>query len=214
MKLLSTILIVSGFAVVSQYFQFEQPLSKDTKNIEKQFRSKQFKLKSKIYVADDFFPDAGTFELEQPLVFVRTDKNFHVQPEVKYYFTPDDTVRLITHSWDTKAVSKNINYDEDFSKAKQEDINQWNSKYDNLFKEISGTLGTPINGTGELETKTRSGYGDWKERNSKWKSNGCTTELKMIWTEQDIKVSNSMRLVPTFRIRTKTYWNEKGDNNR
>lgn len=207
MKLLSTILIVSGFAIASQYFLFEQPLSKDIKSIEKQFGSKQFKLKSKIYVADNFFPDAGTFELEQPLVFIRTDKNFHVQPEVKYYFTPDDTVRLITHSWDTKAVSKNIKYNENFTEAKKQDIQQWSSKYDNLIEEISSTLGTATAGTGKLETKKRSGNGDWKERNLKWKSNGCTTELKMIWTEQDIKLSGKARLVPTFRIRTKTYWN-------
>lgn len=207
MKLLSTILILFGFAFTSQYFQFEQPLLKDIKSIEKQFESKQFKLKSKIYIGDDFFPNAATFELEQPLVFIRTDKNFHVQPEVKYYFTSEDTVRLITHSWDTKGVSKNIDYKEDFSKSKEQDIEQWNRKFELLQNEISADMGTPIEGTGELETKSRSGYGDWKERNVKWKSNGCTTELKMIWTKQDIQLPEGPRLVPTFRIQTKTYWN-------
>ena len=189
------------------YFQFEQPLKANVKRIEKQFGSKQFKLKSKVHVSADFFPDAGSFELEQPLVYIRTDKEFHVQPEVKYYFTPDDTVRLITHSWDTKGVSKNINYNEDFSKSKEQDINQWSNKFDQIQKEIAAELGTPIEGTGKLETKSKSGYGDWKEKNMKWRSNGCTTELKMIWTEQDIKLPSGPRLVPTFRIRTKTYWN-------
>lgn len=191
----------------SNYFQFEQPIKSDIKGIEKEFGSKKFKLKSKIFLADDFFPKAGTYDIEQPLVYVRTDKEFHVQPEVNYYFTPDDSVRLITHSWDTKAVSKNINYNQDFSKSKEQDIEQWNSKFDQLMSEITSELGEPTEGTGELETKSRSGYGNWKERNAKWSSSGCTTELKMIWTEQDMKLSEGVRLVPTFRIRTKTYWN-------
>ena len=213
MKLLTTILIITGFAFASQYFQFEQPLAKNIKSIEKKFGSKKFKLKSKIYISDDFFPDAGRFKLEQPLVFIRKDENFHIQSEVQYFFTSDDTVRLITHSWDTKAISNKIRYNKDFSKTKKEEIEQWNLKYDNLTKELSDALGKPANGTGKSELKTSSGYGDWKERNLKWISHGCTTELKMIWSEQNIKISNSVRLVPTFRIRIKIYWNEKGDNN-
>jgi|TARA_R110000744_G_C19148807_1_gene539187 hypothetical protein len=207
MKALTIITILLTVVTASSYFQFEQPLKTNIDGIEKQFKSKQFKLKSKIYVSDDFFPDAGSFDLEQPLVYIRMDKEFHVQPEVKYYFTPDDTIRLISHSWDTKSVSKNLNYNEDFSKSKEQDINQWNAKFDQLQGQISTSLGASIEGNGELETKSRSGYGDWKERNIKWKSNGCTTELKMVWTEQDIQLSGGPRLVPTFRIRTKTYWN-------
>ena len=207
MKFLTAITIFLTLLNGANYFQFEQPMKANVKSIEKQFGSKQFKLKSKVYVSDDFFPNAGTFELDQPLVYIRTDKKFHVQPEVKYYFTPDDTVRLITHSWDTKGVSKNINYNQDFSKSKNQDIEQWNSKFDQLLNEITTELGTPIEGTGELEDKSRSGYGNWKERNIKWHSNGCTTELKMIWTEQNVQLPGGPRLVPTFRIRSKTYWN-------
>ena len=207
MKTLITIItfltLLNGF----KYFQLEQPLKANIKSIEKKFGSKLFKLKSKVYVSDDYFPDAGSFELEQPLVYIRTDKQFHVQPEVKYYFTPDDTVRLITHSWDIKGVSKNINYNQDFSKSKEQDIEQWNSKFDQLQGEITSELGTPTEGTGKLESKSRSGYGNWKERNIKWHSNGCTTELKMIWTEQVVQLPEGPRLVPTFRIRSKTYWN-------
>lgn len=153
----------------STYFQFEQPMKSDIRRIEKQFESEQYKLKSTVFLADDFFPNAGTYDLEQPLVYVRTDKRFHVQPEVKYYFTPDDTVRLITHSWDTKGVSKNINYNQDFSKSKKQDIEQWNSKFNQLqadiTSDITSELGTPTEGTGELESKSKSGYGVWKERN-------------------------------------------------
>lgn len=206
MKLLTATI----FAIIftgSTYFEFEQPLKSDIKEIEKQFESKQFKLKSKVFLADDFFPNAGTFDIDQPLVYLRTDDKFHVQPEVKYYFTPDDTVRLITHSWDTKGVSKNINYNQDFSKSKEQDIEQWNSKFSQLQAMITSELGTPIEGTGELESKSKSEYGVWKERNLKWKANGCTTELKMIWTEQYTQLSEGVRLVPTFRIRSKTYWN-------
>ena len=206
MKLLTAIILVFPL-IGSTYFQFEQPLKSDIKGIEKQFGSKHFKLKSKVFLADDFFPNAGTFDIDQPLVYIRTDDRFHVQPEVTYYFTPDDTVRLITHSWDTKAVSKNINYNQDFSKSKEQDIEQWNSKFDQLQNEITSELGVPIEGTSELETKSRSGYGNWKERNLTWSAKGCTTELKMIWTEQDMKMSEGVRLVPTFRIRSKTYWN-------
>lgn len=207
MKVIMTIATFLILLNEPNYFQFEQPMRTEIKAIEKPFGSKLFKLKSKIYVSDDFFPGAGSFKLEQPLVYIRKDREFHVRPEVKYYFTPGDTVRLITHSWDTKGVSKNINYDQDFSKSTELDIKQWNLKFDQLKKEISTCLGMPIEGTGELETKSRSGYGNWKERNVKWKANGCTTELKMIWTEQDIQLPGGPRLVPTFRIRTKTYWN-------
>lgn len=206
MKLL-TISIFFVLLTDLNYFQFEQPMKSDVRGIEKQFGSEQFRPKSMVFLADDFFPNAGTYDLEQPLVFVRTDRQFHVQPEVKYYFTPDDTVRLITHSWDTKGVSKNINYNQDFSKSKKEDIEQWNSKFDQLHDEITSKLGTPTEGTGELESRSKSGYGVWKERNLKWEANGCTTEIKMIWTEQDTQLSGGVRLVPTFRIRTKTFWN-------
>ncbi|WP_462248896.1 hypothetical protein [Ekhidna sp.] len=206
MRLLTTT-ILSFILTGSNYFQFEQPMKSDIKGIEKEFRSKPFKLKSKIFLADDFFPNAGIFDIDQPLVFLRTDDEFHVQPEVKYYFTPDDTVRLITHSWDTKGVSKNINYNQDFSKSKKQDIEQWNSKFDQIKSEITSELGEPTDGTGELETKSKSGYGNWKERNAKWSAHGCTTELQMIWTEQDMNLAEGVRLVPTFRIRTKTYWN-------
>ena len=206
MKLLTTTIFLI-FLTGSTYFRFDQPIKSDIKGIEKQFGSKQFKLKSKIFLADDFFPNAGTYDIEQPLVYIRAENDFHVQPEVKYYFTPDDTVRLITHSWDTKGVSKNINYNQDFSKSKEQDIEQWNSKFEQLEGEITVELGAPTEGTGELETKSKSGYGNWKERNLKWRANRCTTELKMIWTEQDMKLSEGVQLVPTFRIRTKTYWN-------
>lgn len=205
MKLL-TISIFLILLAGSTYFQFDQPLKSDISGIEKQFGSERYKLKSMVFLADDFFPNAATYDLEQPLVYIRTDNEFHVQPEVSYYFTPDDSVRLITHSWDTKGVSKNIEYNQDFSKSKEKDIKQWNSKFKQLQAEITSELGTPTQGKGELESKSKSGYGVWKERNLMWKSNGSTTELKMIWTEQDVQLSEGVRLVPTFRIRTKTYW--------
>jgi hypothetical protein len=67
-------------------------------------------------------------------------------------------------------------------------------------------LGPPTEGTGELQVVKQAGYGESKQRKAKWDKENLNIELNMIWTDQNVKVDNGMKLVPTFRIRTKIYW--------
>jgi hypothetical protein len=59
-----------------------------------------------ITVAGDYFPDANTFRLGQPLIYLRDTGTLNTM--VSYYFSqPDSLLRLIEYSWNASSGESN-----------------------------------------------------------------------------------------------------------
>lgn len=190
-------------------FSFKQIDTYRAKFIEDSLKSKEFKVEHFISVSSDYFPGAATYDLEQPLLFTRKEESFINDLEVQYFFTQSDKkVRLVVYNWDSKGNTKKLKYNDKLSPADLEKnkIEVYNKKYDQLLESLKTQLGQPTKGTGELEEVKQTGYGESKQRIAKWDSGNMKVELNMVWTDQNIKTGNGVKLVPTFRIRTKIYW--------
>jgi hypothetical protein len=188
-------------------FSFDSLEIETAKGIEKELKSKGFKASYKISISTDYFPGAAIYDLEQPILYVRPDNDFINDLEVQYFYTKtDEKVRLIVYNWDSKANSKKIKYDTNTKDLDKHRIEVYNKKYDELFVYLTATLGQPTEGTGELLTVKQEGYGESKQRKAKWETEKCNVELNMVWTDQNLNTDQGYKLVPTFRIRTKIYW--------
>lgn len=188
-------------------FSFDSLETKTAKKIEKELKSREFKASYKISISADYFPGAAIYDLEQPLMYVRPDNDFINDLEVEYFYTKnDEKVRLIVYNWDSKANSKKIKYNIDTKDLDKHRIEVYNKKYDQLFDYLTAELGQPTEGTGELLTVKQAGYGESKQRKAKWDTEKCKVELNMVWTDQNLNSDQGYKLVPTFRIRTKIYW--------
>jgi len=190
-------------------FNFKQIDIEKAKSIEDSLKSKEFKVSYSISLSADYFPGAAIYDLEQPLLFTRKEENFINDMEVEYFFTQNDKkVRLIVYNWDSKGNTKKVKYNDKLSSSDLEKnkIEVYNKKYDQLLESLIEQLGPPTEGTGELQVVKQAGYGESKQRKAKWDKENLNIELNMVWTDQNVKVDNGMKLVPTFRIRTKIYW--------
>ncbi|MBX2945703.1 MAG: hypothetical protein KF725_07705 [Cyclobacteriaceae bacterium] len=180
------------------FFLFDQKKVKDITTIEESFKSQKRETR-KVTVSDDFFPGATKYDLEFPITFDRKDKEFNPFSVVQYYYTPNDSlVRLIVYDWDKTQIINNFIDLQKELKNESKRINEYNTKYDELLKNITDKLGRPISGDGKIK-EIKDGQSSYIERKSKWTRDNCTVELNMIFTTDN-------RTMGTFRIRTKIYW--------
>jgi hypothetical protein len=187
-------------------FNFDSLDVKTAKKIEKESKSKEFKASYKISISSDYFPGATVYDLEQPLMYVRPDNDFINDLEVEYFYTKNEKVRLIVYNWDSKANSKKIKYDIDTKDLDKHRIELYNKKYEQIFNHLTSLLGQPTEGTGELLSVKQTEFGESQQRKAKWDTEKCNVELNMVWTDQNVNSDQGYKLVPTFRIRTKIYW--------
>jgi hypothetical protein len=206
--LILSIILTYPLTIYSQtIFTFDSLETKTAKRIEKELKSKEFKVPYEVSISADYFPGASIYDLEQPLMYVRPENDFINDLEVEYFYTKsDEKVRLIVYNWDSKANSKKIKYDIDTKDLDKHRIEVYNKKYDQLFDYLTKTLGQPTEGTGELLMVKQKGYGESRQRKAKWDTEKCKVELNMVWTDQNLNSDQGYKLVPTFRIRAKIYW--------
>jgi hypothetical protein len=205
--LLTLLLTTNCFAQL--VFSFGQIDIDKAKFIEDSLKSKEFKVDHFISVSADYFPGATNYDLDQPLLYTRKEENFINDLEVQYFFTPSDNkVRLVVYSWDSKGNTKKLKYNDKLSSKDLEKnrIEVYNQKYEQLLESLKNKLGDPTEGSGDLEVVKQAGYGESKQRKAKWDNGNMKVELNMIWTDQNLKTGNGVKLVPTFRIRSKIYW--------
>jgi hypothetical protein len=139
-------------------------------------------------------------------MYVRPDNDFINDLEVEYFYTKNEKVRLIVYNWDSKANSKKIKYDIDTKDLDKHRIELYNKKYEQIFNHLTSLLGQPTEGTGELLSVKQTEFGESQQRKAKWDTEKCNVELNMVWTDQNVNSDQGYKLVPTFRIRTKIYW--------
>jgi hypothetical protein len=180
------------------FFLFDQKNIKEISRIEAELKSKKRETK-RVTVSDDFFPGATKYYLEYPISFEREDKEFNPFPVVEYYYTSKDSlVRLIVYNWDKARIFDNLFDLQKELKNESKRQNEYNKKYDELLKKLTEKLGKSISGDGEIN-EINQGQKSYVERNNKWIRGNCTVELNMIF-------STDNRLMGTYRIRTKIYW--------
>jgi hypothetical protein len=199
--IITTLITVLFFDFGRELFEFNTITKGTAIKIEEGLGSKALQIKSKVYITSDFFPDAVKYKLEQPLIFVREDKNFLYDLEVQYFFTvADDTVRLKVYSWGSRGFSN-----QESSVSGQQAFDAFSEKYDELLSTLIEKLGSPSEGDGK-PTKEKKGTVEWIERKVKWVSEKYNAELTMTCTTTpETEIGNGVKSVPTFRIRLKVY---------
>lgn len=182
-------------------FTFDEININDIEQIESKFNSVKSEPNGYMIITESFFPYAGKFNLEQPVVYLRRDSSFVSDLQVEYYYSKEDSiVRLITYTWDYLTETKKLD-PEKFAKLTPNDkLNLYKAKFDSITDFLKSTLGTQ---TGGSEKVTSMEYEKYKKSNfSKliWESENVHTELWRTWVSQDSTVEN-------LRVRVKIYRN-------
>ena len=183
------------------YFTFERvPLSK-VSTIEKGFDSEFKKIKTPIFISSDFIPDEYLDNLSPyPLIYVREDKKFKLIPEVEvmyHYDEPDSLLRLITYTWDVKKIGDRL---EDINSNFDDNLGDFNKKFDLIQEKITTKIGKPIQSDSQPKQRQDKDYGEWLERVATWNSNQTVVELRLVFTSGVTPATHS--------IRTKIYWTD------
>jgi len=184
----------------SGYFTFQQVPLEKIEEIEANFNSDKKSIKTPIYVSADFLPEAQELDLAPyPLVYVREDKSFEPIPkvEVMYHYTSsDNTLRLITYTWDSKQIGDNLS---DINSDHDDKLDNFTTKYSLIYNQISDRLGTPEHSDPKAINKQEKDYGKWLEKSATWKHEDSIVELKLVFTQGVEKLG-------THSIRVKVYW--------
>lgn len=181
-------------------FLFDQLSIKQIPKIEKALRSKQLQVESQTFLSADYFPGADNPLISPyPLIFIRKDKSFEPTPdvEVSYFFTENDSLtRLISYNWSPNKTGTDLANIQSHADM----LTEYTNKYDQVFDQLTNTLGEPTDHDLNIKKVEKKDYGQWLEKSAKWKKGNVTTELKMVFTQNKDKVG-------TQRIRVKIFWN-------
>jgi hypothetical protein len=206
--LILTSILTSSLGLYAQLpFTFDPLNVSKARQIEKDSKAEEKIVTYQISIAKDYFPGATKYDLAQPLIFIRDEKGAPGIMRVEYFYTKsDEKVRLIVYTLDSKSNTANTSKRLSRRELNSKQIQIYNERYAQLLKTLTAELGQPSEGNGDVVSVNEPSYGDYKERRALWKSERCSAELHMLWTEDDLQTAEGYQLVHNFKIRLMVYW--------
>jgi hypothetical protein len=182
-------------------FTFDAINISDIGQIESKFNSAKSESDGYMVITESFYPYAGKFNLEQPIVYLRRDSSFVSDLQVEYYYSKEDSiVRLILYTWDYLIEAKKQDYEKYAKLSSIDKLALYKAKFDTIAAYLKSTLGNQTEGS---EKVTSMDYEKDKKSNFSrliWESENVHTELWRIWVSQANAIEN-------LRVRVKIYRN-------
>lgn len=162
-------------------FCFEKINIKDAFVIEEKLNSEHYNKEAKVYLGEDFVPNAKEISrvLALPHVFFRNDSSVAPLLVEYFYSINDSSVKLIDYQWDklNYSIYKNSHWDNKVDKSEK---NNYYAKFDSLNMVLTNLLGEPEEGNGKEETHIED-YSTWYSRYFIWKKDDLYVRLSIVW---------------------------------
>ncbi|MBS1492398.1 MAG: hypothetical protein JST55_02745 [Bacteroidetes bacterium] len=193
------LLIYNILLAQTNFFCFKSINIKDAFVIEKKLNSELYKDTARVYISQDYIPNAGEImhDLVFPYVFFRVDTSFVRPPFVEYFFSKkDSTVKLIEYTWD-KVQWKMYKHDTNSDKVTEIEKIIYYNKFDSLAVQLINILGNSTGNNGNEQFKG-DGFDKYATRELIWQKNKLYVRLWMIWTGRSSSNTNRIRVTVTW----------------